>query len=1055
MSEAVQFLKFVISGDDAELAEAVARSRKTVTGLFDVQTAGAKRLVDSSVYVNGWREALQEASGAEQRMSATALFEAQHQSAKKLATDAGYVDFWVNALHQQEAAEKKLASDNAFLRSLQERSSQIGKTTADILEMQAAQRGLSTQAAPMIAQLRQAEKSFGAAGVSAAQTAAAMRMVPAQFTDIVVSLQGGQQPLTVLLQQGGQLKDMFGGTGAAAKALAGYMLGLVNPYTVVVGAVGVLALAYYQGSQEADRMRAAMIESGNASGVTMGQMRSYATSIDGVIGTHGKAVEAITAMVAAGVRGGDQLRDYSEAAIRWERATGTAVDKTAEKFASLQNEPLKATLKLNEGTNYLTSSVYLQIKALEDQGRTTEAANVAQKALADALDSRSKEMVKNLGTVERAWLAVKDAVAETWDAIKEIGRVDYSKMITGKQYEVDNLQDLVTRGKASIGDEMKLRRAQAQLRAMEEQFAVQQVTEAAAAQADRDRAEFTKATVRWEGLLDQHADNNLKKKRALLSLENDYQKKLQAIGDDEAARQKVKAEYLQLQKATEEQYKDKGAAAGAKREQTAYETLIASIRTKVDEVKKELEVERELTDSQKIRAKLDNDVAVGRLKLSEAHRKNVESALADLQAQEKLADARKGSKLTDRLLSENSPLAPDFAQQWRQIGAAYDGTAESLDRLTQAQAVLLAKQPFAQQATAIAQARAEAEQYLATMQRAQGREVQLVGMGGRSREYFNGINQIEDTYASKRYDLGRDRERERVRSGGELPQKLKDYYDQQFALIDEFERKAKSSYSSTFEAIGQAQSNWLNGATRAFDDYAASAANVAEQTASVFNRVYGGLEDAALSFAMTGKSSFKDYAQSVISELIRIQLRAQMVSILGGAKGNGLLGTLISGVTQLFGGGTQAPGLQATGAETMAVSGWGSVSGIDLGSVAGGRANGGPVTAGNLYEVNERKIPELLNIGDQQFLMMAGANGYVTPLQAAGSAPAGGGQSAPVRIDMQVINQGAPVEAQVQSQNRADGSVAIKMILKAVAEDTASGGVTARATRQRFNLQEA
>ncbi|CUA99252.1 phage tail tape measure protein [Comamonas thiooxydans] len=1052
MSESVQFLKFVISGDDAELAEVVARSRKTVTGLFDVQTAGAKRLVDSSVYVNGWRESLVEASGAEQRMSATALFEAQHQSAKKLATDAGYVDFWVNALHQQEAAEKKVASDNAFLKSLQDRSSQIGKTTADILEMQAAERGLSSQAAPMIAQLRQAEKSFGATGVSAAQTAAAMRMVPAQFTDIVVSLQGGQQPLTVLLQQGGQLKDMFGGTGAAAKALAGYILGLVNPYTVAAGAVGVLALAYYHGSREADRMRAAVIESGNASGVTMGQMRSYATSIDGVIGTHGKAVEAITAMVAAGVRGGDQLRDYSEAAIRWERATGTAVDKTAEKFGSLQNEPLKATLKLNEGTNYLTSSVYLQIKALEDQGRTTEAAQVAQKAFADSLVSRSDEMVKHLGLVERSWIAIKDAIKDVWDLIKSVGRESATDDLLKKQQEtVDNLRMLADKSPWNASIKPKLAAAEAHLEVLRKQ----QATEKETAAAESARAVNLKATEKWEALLDQHADNQAKKKKALLKLETEYQNKLKAVGDDPKAKNRVEQEYLQLQKATEEQYKDKGAAASAKREQTAYESLIASIRTKVDEVKKELEVERELTDSQKIRAKLDNDVAAGRLKLSDAHRKNVEAALADLQAQEKLADARKGRKLTDQLLSENSPLAPDFAQQWKQIGAAYDGTEASLQRLIQAQAVLLAKQPFAQQATAIAQARAEAEQYLTTMQRAQGREVQLVGMGGRQREYFNGINQIEDAYAGRRYDLSRDRDQARVRAGGELTAELENYYKEKAALIDEFERKAKASYSSTFEAIGQAQSNWVNGATRAFDDYAASAANVAEQTAGVFNRLYSGFEDNAVSFAMTGKTSFKDYSQSVISDLIRIQLRAQMVSILGGTKGSGLLGTLISGVTSLFGGGMQAAGVQASGAETMAVSGWGSVSGVDLGPVAGGRANGGPVTAGNLYEVNERKIPELLNIGDQQFLMMAGADGYVTPLQSAGSAPAGSGQSSPVRIDLQVINQGAPVQAQVQSQNRADGSVAIKLFLNAVAEDMAGGGVTARATRQRFNLQEA
>ena len=648
------------------------------------------------------------------------------------------------------------------------------------------------------------------------------------------------------------------------------------------------------------------------------------------------------------------------------------------------------------------------------------------------MDSRSKEMVKNLGTVERAWLAVKDAVAETWDAIKEIGRVDYSKMITGKQYEVDNLQDLVNRGKASIGDEMKLRRAQAQLRTMEEQFAVQQVTEAAAAQADRERAESTKATVRWAGLLDQHADNNLKKKRALLSLESDYQKKLQAVGDDEVARQKVKAEYLQLQKATEDQYKDKGAAAAAKREETAYDRLISKIQTKVDEVKKELEVERELTDSQKIRAKLDSDVASGLIKLTDARRKSVEAKLAELEAQEKLEDARKGRKLTDQLLSENSPLAPDFAQQWRQIGAAYDGTAESLDRLIQAQAVLLAKQPFAQQATAIAQARAEAEQYLATMQRAQGREVQLVGMGGRSREYFNGINQIEDTYASKRYDLGRDRERERARSGGALSKRLEDYYADQFALIDEFERKAKASYGNTFEAIGQAQGNWLNGATRAFDDFAASAANVAEQTAGVFNRVYGGLEDAALSFAMTGKSSFKDYAQSVISDLIRIQLRAQLVSVLGGPKSGGLLGSLISGVASLFG---SSASTATSGTYELASASDYSGGGLGL-KVSGNRANGGPVTAGNLYEVNEREIPELLNIGDQQFLMMAGADGYVTPLQAAG----GGGTSASATtLKVEIINQASQANVQVGGITRdASGQEVLRIIVSQAVGEAAA-----------------
>ncbi len=74
--------------------------------------------------------------------------------------------------------------------------------------------------------------------------------MPAQFTDIITSLQGGQAPLTVFLQQGGQLKDMFGGAGAAAKALGGYVLGLVNPYTVTAAATLGLVLAHEKGASE-------------------------------------------------------------------------------------------------------------------------------------------------------------------------------------------------------------------------------------------------------------------------------------------------------------------------------------------------------------------------------------------------------------------------------------------------------------------------------------------------------------------------------------------------------------------------------------------------------------------------------------------------------------------------------------------------------------------------------------------------------------------------------------------------------------------------------------
>ncbi|EOM5154384.1 phage tail length tape measure family protein, partial [Shigella sonnei] len=49
------------------------------------------------------------------------------------------------------------------------------------------------------------------AGISVGQYKAAMRMLPAQFTDVATQLAGGQNPWLILLQQGGQVKDSFGG----------------------------------------------------------------------------------------------------------------------------------------------------------------------------------------------------------------------------------------------------------------------------------------------------------------------------------------------------------------------------------------------------------------------------------------------------------------------------------------------------------------------------------------------------------------------------------------------------------------------------------------------------------------------------------------------------------------------------------------------------------------------------------------------------------------------------------------------------------------------------
>lgn len=918
---------------------------------------------------------------------------------------------------------------------------------SESLEARKTVSGLTDSMVTGLGQAGRASAQLDKVGMSAKQTAAAMRGVPAQITDLVVSLQGGQAPLTVLLQQGGQLRDMFGGIVPAITALAKTFVGMITAVTAgaaamaaVAVAVIALGVAYNQGSKEADAYLKALVETGSASGVTAGQLRQYAVDISKVSGTESGAAAALVAMTRARGADGEMLKTAAAAAQNWSSATGEAVDKTAEKFAQLRKDPLQAALKLNEGMNFLTLGLYEQIKALEDQGRASEAAAVAQKAYADTLNARSTEIKNNLGYLESAWNSLGGAARKAWDKMLNIGRSDTKEMVL----EAKKAQLAARMANAPLlGNDAATERGNELLRSQIAALESEIGKERKAAQDQKAQADRVDATAAWD-----------KRGEQFLSRQVRMEDELKRARVEGAAAGKTEIEIEERLQQIREKYKDKAAGASAKAEQTAYDNLIASIRTKGQEIEQQLQQDQQLTESQKIRIKLDQELAQGKLKLSAAHQAQVRAEIADLEQIEQKQKARQGKKLSDELLSESSPYAADFVAQLNLLGTAYDRGAISLERYTQAQEALIAKQPFAQQAAALQQARAEAEQYLAVMQKAQQRQVQAVGLGDRQRDYLSGLNQIEDNYAGRRYDLSQRMQQARDQHGGTLPDNIARSYAEQLALVDEFERKAKASYASTFEAITEAQGNWLNGASRAFANYADSAADVAGQTANLFTRAFQGMEDALVSFVMTGKLDFKSLAESIISDLIRIQIRASMVQMLGGASGGGgLFGTLVSGVSSFFGGGASASS-SATAAD---VGGW-MDSGATL-SFGGGRERGGSVAAGTMYEVNEAGVPELLNIGQRQYLMMGQQSGSVVPLagySGGAVANAGGGQAAaPMQIDVQVINQGQPAQAEATVERQSDGRALVKVILREVAGDMAAGGVTARAVKQRFALQEA
>ncbi|HEE4914277.1 TPA: phage tail length tape measure family protein [Klebsiella pneumoniae] len=264
---------------------------------------------------------------------------------------------------------------------------------------------------------------LGKTGQSAAQTAFAMRMIPAQMTDIIVGLSTGQSPFMVLMQQGGQLKDMFGGIGPAIKGVGGYVLGLINPVTLAAAAVGVLGLAYYKGSQEQDEFYKSLTLSGNLVGKTTGQLADIAARVSVVANsTTGVTAATLNQIVSSGKVAAESLERVTTAVVEISEATGIATEKLVGDFNDIAADPVAAITKLNDQYHFLTLATYNQIKALQDEGNQQDAARVATDAYANAMQQRANDIHQNLGILERAWDSLAKTAKGAWDAMLDIGR---------------------------------------------------------------------------------------------------------------------------------------------------------------------------------------------------------------------------------------------------------------------------------------------------------------------------------------------------------------------------------------------------------------------------------------------------------------------------------------------------------------------------------------------------------------------------------------------------------------------------------------------------------
>lgn len=666
-------------------------------------------------------------------------------------------------------------------------------------------------------------------GQSAKQLAANLRGIPAQFTDIATSLAAGQNPLTVFLQQGGQLKDMFGGIGPATRALGGYVAGLINPFTLAAAAAGVLALAYKQGSDEATAFTNALVLSGNAAGTNADQLASQAESVSKSVGTVGAAAAVLAQLASSGSIPAEAFDMIAIAALKMQEATGKAAEETVKDFEKIAKDPAKAVRELNATMNFLTTSTYAQIEALQRQGDVQGAINLAEQTYAEALTSRANKIVENLGYVEGAWKLVKDAAKDAWDSILDIGReATLEQKLATLSERLQAIKDAEEANKGPFGfstpsDDFRKEQTEKDITALlVEQEESRKRSAAAAAVVAQDKKGIAAVEALNKGL-----EETAPKTEKLAKRFAEIDKQVAAA----AARgvQYSDAQIAQLRKAAEEQFKATAAPKQKEFREDAGQKMLDNLRQQSAALQLQSVTNEKLGTQAQALAKFQQEIA-------DIKSKDIQTAdQKALLASEALITAQ---------LKRNVALEQEVA--------ARKQATEEAGKLAAFQE---------NQASKLSNAKDGLNSQLAG-----------IGEGDKLRERLQ-----EDLAIRKEYQTELDRLNKQFNTG-EISQ---DLYAQETLILEENLASRLEMQQEYYALVDEAQSSFFLGASEAWANYLTEATDVAAQTETLFGQAFDGLTDALYDFVTTGELSFRDMAASFAQTALKMLIQyaaAQAIS---------------------------------------------------------------------------------------------------------------------------------------------------------------------------------
>ena len=854
---------------------------------------------------------------------------------------------------QAEATKKAAAATGVQAEGLQELLGKLNPTMAalDKLDQQQAQlqkykaagvidadtfREYSTRIDASRQKLGEFDEGLRKTGISSGQTQAALRQLPAQFTDIFTSLAGGQNPLMVLIQQGGQIKDSFGGIGPTMDALKDKFRSLFSggAGAAVLGEslAGIASGAKdtAENAGEASESLSDLAESSNTAAEAAENAQkavgAISPAISGVtLGASGMVLALVSVVAALGTviygykSGSQEADEYNKSLI----LTGNYAGTSASQLANLAQQV--------SATNGTTSEAAASLAKLAASGviaggsfkDIADAAAAMEDATGKSVDATIAEFVKIAKDPVAAAKELNDqyhfltaSVYSQIVALKEQGDTigaaklltdTYADTVKSRSTEITDNLGFIEKAWKGITDEAK-KSLDAIKNIGRDQGDAVRVTEL------NQKIAYLESTV-GTGFEDGDAKARLTALKDELSLLQDKK----AAQEDEEKRKSDDARTHKEGIEAEQRLKqlsDSMLSNAEKRDKLtkAYLRDVEVLKkANPDDPKVQADYVAKTLQNIKDKNKDPKIASAGAVDLTAYN--DAQNALKGIQdeyanTQKQLDAAQKAGLISQADYATQRAVL--IRAEKDEVTAGYEAEIAALEAAqgkkttTAAQSIQL-DQKIADARAGMVKAQKDADSQLevlatnetgrlAKQERAissyvqalgqQQRALELagqravlgVGQGDRQNALNGELNGQQDRFAQQ------SRELENQRSDPSRNMSEEEFKRKSQALADA-NKAATDQIRQNYADVENAQGDWTKGATAAWNNYLDSAQNIAGQTKSLFSNAFSSMEDSIVNFAMTGKLSFADFTKSILADMARIATRQASSALLGSLVG--------------------------------------------------------------------------------------------------------------------------------------------------------------------------